>query len=404
MKYLYFILFIFPLSAFSLVILKTKDTKALIHLQGVRTKQGSYFRIYDLEGNKKGLMKIDKVSQSKAIGTLKKGSMNRKWSLRFVSKKMAYLEMQKAADKREKMALIHREKLKRKIALKREIEKQLLLERAVKRRLARQKSLERERKLLERKRAAQRKLASFQLEDDILEDLKPLNDSSDFNSQSTRQDSYEQPFLNEDKQSQDILSYEEDPNLSSYQDKPVEYSSRQSMSFALGLSPVVQYNFMKIMPRNGPGYKMQGIGGELALQAFVSLNDFIDIGGLLGGRYFYASAPSQECAQDVGCELRVYYLAGALNIKANFLKLKQHKLWTKLEGSLLMPLAYSNKASLTQESFSPIHGTLGGGLGLDLKFGNLVVPISLSAGFYVPPTETIIAGTAGLRTGLLYKF
>ena len=360
-----------------MLILKTKDRKAFIHLQGVNTAEGSYFRVYDLEGNKKGLIQIDKVSHTKAIGTLKAGSMAKKWNLLFVSKKMALMEIQKADKKRQQLALVRREKLKRKLAKQQKRNRQ--------RQLARLKKM--------KQKATQRRLASFQLEEDILEDLKDGSGSEDFDD-----NFYSSP---QGSQSSEILSYEDEPEASSLSDST---SSESPFNFVLGLSPAVQYNWMDMKPKDRPAYRMQGIGGEMALQAFLPVNKLIDIGGFVGYRHFLASTNSQECGKDVGCRLQIHYLSGSLNFKLKYLQLKKYDLWLKLEGSLFWPMAYHNKKILKKETMETLHGTLGGGLGVDLNFGKFLVPIALEAGVYMPPTATVFILTGGLRTGLLYRF
>ena len=371
-----------------MLILKTKERKAFIHLQGVNTAEGSYFRVYDLEGNKKGLIQIDRVSHTKAIGTLKAGSMAKKWNLLFVSKKMAQLEIQKENKKRQQLALIRREKLKRKLAMQRKRNRQ--------RQLAKLKR--------SRQQAAERRLASFELEEDILEDLKDVNDSGDFSMSSSEDDFYQSP---RDRQNKAILSYEDEPEEEP-EDSMLKAPSSQSSSlnFSLGASPAGQFHFMSITPEGGrPDYKMNGMGGEIGVQANLSLNKLIDVGGFLGYRYFDASANTEECGKDSGCHLRIHYVAGSLNFKLKYLQLQKHDLWFKLEGSLLKPLAYYNRNTLKEQSIKTVHGTLGGGLGVDLNFGKFLIPISLELGLYMPPTATIpVFLTGGLRTGLLYRF
>ena len=99
------------------MILKTKNKQALIHLEGLKTKRGSYFEAVDLYGNKKGLLQIKKVGKKKAIGILSLGRIGKRWSLEPVSKKRAVAKI-KQKRRATKMALIQKEKIKKKISSK----------------------------------------------------------------------------------------------------------------------------------------------------------------------------------------------------------------------------------------------------------------------------------------------
>ena len=97
------------------------------------------------------------------------------------------------------------------------------------------------------------------------------------------------------------------------------------------------------------------------------------------------------------------------NLKLNISKWDEHQFWGAFEGVLMYPVAYSNTTLVTDHvdsspgTIGGPHGTLGGALGLDFNFGNLVFPLSLKAGVYVPPTATILIGTVGFQMGLAYK-
>jgi len=80
-----------------------------------------------------------------------------------------------------------------------------------------------------------------------------------------------------------------------------------------------------------------------------------------------------------------------------------HKLWLAGGGVLMQPLAKSNNI-LKPESFSPFHGTLGLGAGVDFALGKLIVPVSVRGDLYMPPTRTVTMGAVGLQFGLAYKF
>lgn len=83
MKLLNFLIFIFfvPIVSHSAIVIKTRGNRALIDLEGAKTKKGRYFEIYDLKGEKKGIIRISKVKNNKAIGVLRLGKVKRDWGL-----------------------------------------------------------------------------------------------------------------------------------------------------------------------------------------------------------------------------------------------------------------------------------------------------------------------------------
>ena len=399
--YLSMIFFIiWPASSYSALIMRVKNKKALIHLQGVKTQKGAYFKVYDLNNKKTGLLKIDRVAETKAIGTLKTGAMSRKWNLEPVSKRTALVELKKAIEKKEKLALIQKEKMKRRIAhQKRAYER--------KRRLAKQEALERQRQRLERQRLAakkkslKRKIASFSLEEDVLEGLEVEDEME----QSEEVLSYSNPSYNEVEDN----SFEENSDYPEMEVRKIKRNKRQASYFDFGLNLNPQFNYMKISPQNKniPSYYMTGLGGSAHLHSLFSYNSFLEIGGMLGYRYFSASTPEGNCPRDEGCSLLVHYLSAMGHFKFNVLNFNQNKLWFLTEGSLMLPLAYLNRVpNLKQDSFSSmsLHGTIGAGLGIDFKVGSWVIPVSINGSLHMPLSQTTLLLTGGLQTGFRYQF
>ena len=76
-----FALTLFSLPSFSAVILKIKDKKALIDLEGTNAHKGDQFEALNLYGKVKGILEIKKVKKGKAIGILRKGTMGVSWIL-----------------------------------------------------------------------------------------------------------------------------------------------------------------------------------------------------------------------------------------------------------------------------------------------------------------------------------
>ena len=401
--FLFVFVFFLP-GAGAVIVLKTKEKKALVLLEGVRTQKGAYFNVFDLDGNKKGMVQMNRVAKTKAIVKLKTGSIAKKWSLKPISEELAVHQLKKNQKRKARIARIHRDQIKRKVALKKkQLEKEKNrrlafkreLEREKRKKLARMRSLEKKRKLARKKRAIKRKLASYSLEENVLEDL-----GEEIEPQSSEVLSYELPADSSHTQPD-----QEEYQVSDIEEEESDLSQEEKKLFKWGVLPRLEYNFMKVSPHRSSDYLMEGLGFGAVLSTVFSVNHFMDLGAHLGGKSFFVKAEEEECGQAGGCSLELYYASAGLNLKLHLLQFYGHKLWLMGEGILLQPIAYSNKVpNLTKESFSPFHGTMGGGLGVELNFGKLTLPISLDAHIYMPPTETTLTGSAGLQFGLFYKF
>ena len=405
LRFLFSFVFLFFIpNASAVIVLKTKDKKALVLLEGVRTKKGAYFDIFDLDGNKKGLAQMERVAESKAIVTLKAGSIAKKWFLEPVTKELALDELKRDKKRKAVIARIHRDQIKRKLAFKKkQLEKakqrRLALKRQLKRekqrKLARMRALEKKRRLARRKKVIQRKLAGYGLEENVLEDL-----GGEMDQQSSEILSYEASAVLDN-----ATTVKEEDTVSAIEIELEEIQEDTTKNFTLGIQPLAEYNFMQVTPKNDSSYFMGGFGGGAVLSANFSLNRFIDVGANLGSKIFSVSSGERECGQAGGCSLLIYYALASLNLQLNLINIAGHRFWIMGEGALLQPLAYDNKVpNLTEESFSPFHGTMGGGLGLEFNFGNFALPLLLGAHIYMPPTETTLIGSFGLQFGLSYKF
>lgn len=354
------------------LVLKTKDKQSLIRLEGVKTKKGAYFLVFDLDGQKKGIVQIKRVARTKAIGLLKYGSVAKGWSLEPMSKRKA-VAIQRVAKKRaEKIARIQREKIKRK--------------------LARERRLAKKRKLAEKKKAVRRRLASYDEGEYMIEE--------DSNEQSREVLSYNNYRL----EKSDYFEEEQDESSDSrYRADEMEQESPSR--FAIGIMPRGELNWLRIITsaEKQEGYDMLGFGGGLSLFADISLNSFIRTELSIGAKNFSTSAKEEQCGSRGGCEFSIQYAFTAFNLKLNLIEFAEHTLWLSGGGSLMLPLNYSNDV-LSEDSLVSLHGTAGGGLGLDFQFGNVVVPISLKGNLYMPPTGTTLAGTIGAQLGIAYKF
>ena len=426
----------------AMTILKTRSKQALIHLDGVQTKKGAYFEVLNLYGKKKGVVQIKRVSETKAIATLKYGSMAKSWSLEPTSEIRVVAVLKKEKQRRNWLAQIHKDKIKRKLAIKRQLrnermKKRLALKKKLKqerlqrrlalekkrarnlarrkalerrKKLARRKALERKRKLAKKKQAVQRKLAAYEPEEHILEDLSAEDE------QSSEVLSYDSPKISEPTSSLQESSYQKKYDLSHQESSPPANKSSSSsfdlpahnssgLNWALGLAPLLEYNHLRITPLSDPAYTMDGLSYGALVVTELSLNRFINVGGGLGYKMFKTSAEENKCGQAQGCSLEIHYLLARLNLKLKLLEFYGHKFWLSGVGTLMQPLLYSNKVpNMTRKSFSPFHGSLGGGLALDLDFGDLVVPVAFNAQVYMPSTATTLLITGGVEIGLTYKF
>ena len=401
-----FILIFFLPCANAVVVLKAKEKKALVLLEGVKTQKGAYFDIFDLDGNKKGLAQMNRVAETKAIVTLKSGSIAKRWFLEPISKELALYKLKKERKRRALSARIHRDQIKRKTAFKKkQLEKakkrrlalKSRLKREKQRKLARMRALDKKRRLAKKKREIKRKLASYSLEENVLEDLE-----GETIEPSPEVLSYEIPSQS-DKAQKDLeeskaLVVETEPVS-----EPIEIDKDQSDFFAVGILPRLEYNFMKISLRDSE-YLMSGLGFGAILSTDFVLNRFIDLGVNIGAKRFSVSTEEEECGRAGGCSLLIYYALAGVNLKLNLIQIFGHKLWLMGTGTLLQPLAYSNKVSANLANISHFQGLMGGGLGLEFNFGNLTMPISLDSYLHMVPTRTTVTGGAGLQFGLSYKF
>lgn len=358
----------FPMNAVSAVISKVKSKQALIELNGLQTKKGAYFVALNIDGERKGLLKIKRVSNTKAIGVLKYGSMSERWYVQPISQKRALAIQKKALKRAQHIARLQREKQQR--------------------RLAYQKYLAKQEKIKRKRAVLKRKLASYEGGEYLMEDSP---DNSNY-------------------QSKEILSHntmtQAEPGLQTkplpMMEQPLSSSFRR---FALGLSSQLNYNFMKLNP-NRPGqssYLISNLGYGAFITADFHLNRFLRLGGNFGYNKVSLFAEEKNCGGSGGCDLLVHYLVGALNLKLNLMELGDHRLWLAGEGILMQPLAYSNSL-LSDESFSPVHGAVGGRMGFDFVLGKFMLPMSVGVNINMPPTETVLKAALSTELGLSYRF
>lgn len=396
---------VFPLSSHSAFILQIKRQQALIHLEGLKTKKGSYFEILDLYGTKKGIIQIQRTGHQKAIGTLKLGKMGKRWSLEPISKSKA-IAAQKKAKTKAKIALYKKAKTKAKkwAALIKKLNQQQRI-------IAQHKNMARKKKIRKRRRPQTRSVASYQKEYIATDHpQKAIHyQSPHYQSREVLLSKSEVPYTNEDEY-YNVPDTEFNPqNQDEWEN---QHRSRKQSSFfsklTVGLSPRVEYNFMNVKPPREPGYFMKGLRYSIFSFMDYSVNRVISIGSTIGFREFYVFAHQGLCGRRGGdCFLDIDYIVGGLNIKFNIEQFNGHQLWLSLEGYLMhlmnkRPPMQMPENSLTDSSFYGLHGMLGGAIGVNFKFGAFIVPVALRANI-MPPTREILIGNAGLEVGLAYK-
>ncbi len=356
------------------VIIKIHNNQALIHLEGLKTKKGSYFEALDIYGNSKGLVQIKQVGNEKAIGVLKLGKIGLKWSLEPKSRRWATSKFRKY-----KTVLIQKQKLKRK-------------------QLAQQK-----------RRKDQRQIASYNREEEYL-----MDDREQFSQQKRRKAqrqmapyNREEEYLMDDRE----LSFSDSDNYNSNIDSYNSESKKDTLlmgpsnsaNITVGLQPLGTFNFMKISPKKSKDnilMKGLGYGGRFFIET--SMNKSLSFSGYMGYQRF-ASESENECGKSKRCSLKVDYVSAGLSLKFSPINKKSLKLFAGLNGSILYPLGYINKANISKESFG-LHGTLGPILGANLLFGNFTIPININVDVIIPPTVTAMTVIANFSLGVGYKF
>ena len=335
MKYFYRGMLVYPCFLFlslmipssqAAVIIKVKSRHALLHLEGTKTSAGDYYKVTDLYGKMKGLMRIKRVGSKKAIGVLKTGSMETNWAIEPMSRRVAYKMMRKLAEKR-KQALLKKKQVRRKVASS---------------------------------------------EEAYLDDQGLGTSTYDDNYSSTSEDSGSRFTFN---------------------------------NFKIGLSSRGGLNSIKLIGEE-VDFLSNGLGWStlVFLEAFVSQHVKLNLHG--GWERFHSSTEDSCDIEDVSseCELLIDYALVGAGVKLSLLNQKSFDLWLGLEGNLKYPVQFMNNINLTEDSFSGLHGDMGVGLGLDIYLGSVVIPIAFSGNLFMPPTESVLAGTGTISLGLGWTF
>ena len=374
-------LILFPgLSAQGAVILKKKNRQALLHLEGLKTKPGAFFKVLDWRGNSRGLMQIKRLSKNKkkAIGVLKTGKMAKNWALEPVSHRVAERKLKRLKGK--KLALLKKRRSMRRLANVR-AKKRRELVRSVKRK---------------QRRIPSRYLSN--VNEDIQEEANYEQETQneqymiDEKSVSPPQEDYYNPdFLK--KVSTEADSSDSDLNLT------VGASVSPSFSFMK-----LQYRDIELMPTG------MGFDGQVFVEG--TMNDSIRWNAHTGYRTFSARVQDSLCNRKE-CFLSMNYLIGGAGLKFNLVDKNSFTLWGGLWSDMMFLLGYDNEIvishrdegdiTLNKDSFM-LHGVIGFSLGADIQAGKkLTIPLALEGYLFMPPTATVTAGSVSLRLGLGWK-
>lgn len=356
--FLVFTLCTIPLTE-AAVVLKTKGRKVLIHLEGTKTKKGSYFQVLNLYGEPRGLVQVQRVGKKKAIGVLKLGKIRKNWALEPKSKKWGKRQQRIAKLKKRK---------------------------AYKRRLAAKRKANR--------RRMQRRLASVdQQEEEYLIDNRQQGYESE--------EAYQSDSGDRSYRSERVSGYRDDDYYESKREESRNqgfFSNYDNMDLAVGVMGAGGFNNMTLKPidANLSGFGWEGLGF-----ADVSFENGFAASAYLGYKNFQIeNKRALQCGRGHHCFLGLKYIKIGGDLKYIFSRSKNFDLWGGVSGSLLWLIAEPvNNAGIKDDSFG-LHGTLGPILGVNIKTNNLIIPLSIQASLFNFPTETTTSWSLFLKLGL----
>ena len=80
-RLLFFILLVIPLFGHSAIIMKVKGNRCFVHLEGSAASVGDHLEALDLFGKPRGIIRLNKVKNGKAIATIIDGTVGVNWLL-----------------------------------------------------------------------------------------------------------------------------------------------------------------------------------------------------------------------------------------------------------------------------------------------------------------------------------
>ncbi|MGI9548561.1 MAG: hypothetical protein ACR2M7_01070 [Bdellovibrionales bacterium] len=393
-------LLLLPFFAQSVVILKTQDHQALIHLEGLRTRSGSYFEALDLYGKPRGLVQIRQVGQKKAIAVLRLGQMKPKWSLEPKSRKWAIYQIRK-----HQVAFLQKQQKTRRRSGRQiaSYDQQRNNQRQTRRRPASSYDNQRNH------RQAQRQSASSY--EDLRNQRQARRQSTSSYHQQRRPSRSQRQMASSDRNQGETLINDSEFNFhdeSEYLSKDASYNpkkklSKNSLEVMIGLKPSGYLNFMTINPSRNDSISLMGFGfgSQFFMEAMV--NKYLSAGAHIGFKRFSAQSQNACGNSDNSCSLKINYIYLGADLKGHLVNQDNMKLSMGLTGDILYPIQYINRAGISNNSFG-FHGTLGFNLGADFYIGNFALPIGLDINLVLPPTATTFIGSSGFSMGFGYRF
>ena len=223
------------------------------------------------------------------------------------------------------------------------------------------------------------------------------------------------------KQEEDLPpNYDLNFSIDKQQDMAQQEGGSSSESFlatdkktSIGLSPFFEYDFLKANLRDDEsGFLMLGAGGGLRFFIDFYLNSFLRAESSLGVRRFSVSSEDRNCYYGDDsydeCSLKIIYGSFGLSLKLNTGQIGgKHQVWLAANGELMWGLDKFNTSLIDEISFDPpIHGTLGVGIGIDIyprDSQEWFIPIAIKGDMYMPPSASVLHGSAGIQIGFSYS-
>ena len=78
---LFYLIILLPFWGHSAIVIKIKKNKTFVHLEGEEALPGDYYQALDLYGKPRGILRISKVRNGKAIATIIQGTAGTNWIL-----------------------------------------------------------------------------------------------------------------------------------------------------------------------------------------------------------------------------------------------------------------------------------------------------------------------------------
>lgn len=351
MKHLTLIICLLPLLCHSAIILRTKGKIALIHLEGLHVSKGSFLESYNLNGKPAGLMQIKRVGDVKAIGILRLGTMNARWSLEPKSRNWAISQLQ------------HNKK-----------RKQALAQKKMQRRLASKNTRQRRQRASSRSRNNNRNVSNFSEGEEYV-----LDDNEMFSKQ----------------------------DYSNQESNATYGSAVKDIPFTVGINLEGTFNYMKLTPPRSyqkDAFTIKGIGFGGSVFSDIDFHKNISAKFLLGYRRFNAKN-SDDCAGVNSCHLQIGYALGGAGLKFNYSVNNNVGIIAGFNGKLLYPIEHIvTTGLLDRKSFNGVHGTLGLQAGFEFTFDGFKIPFALGFDLVNPPTETTLTWMLGASLGFGYQF